>query len=111
MINKYKDAYNEVVSALAVLHNAHLTYLEGPSMRKSSAMKRAIKNANSKLKDLKEVIVSVNREVTKRERGHPIRVPNNPEDITPEFHEWVGKGLGRVNKYSPKTPRKKDETK
>jgi hypothetical protein len=106
MINKYKDAYNEVVSALAVLHNAHLTYSEGPSMRKSSAMKRAIKNANSKLKDLKEVIVSINREVTKRERGNPIIVPNNPEDITPEFHEWVSKGLGRVNKYSPKGKRK-----
>lgn len=102
MINKYKDAYSEIVLALIEIHNAHLAYLEGPNTHKSNLLKRRLNAIIPKLKELRKVVTNVNKEVKKRTKGIYPAVPNDPELLTPEFHAWVGKGLGRVKKYTPR---------
>jgi hypothetical protein len=106
MINKYKNIYSELIVALTELHNAHLDYLEGPNIRKSRDLKKKIKSLTPKLKNLLNIVTDVNKEVTKRDRGIYPRIPNDPNLLTPEFHEWVSKGLGRVNKFTPKGKKK-----
>lgn len=106
MINKYKNIYSDLIVALTELHNAHLDYLEGPNLRKSRDFKRKIRKLSPKLKSLIDVVTDVNKEVLKRERGKYPVVPNDPNLLTPEFHQWVSKGLGRVNKYTSKGKKK-----
>jgi hypothetical protein len=106
MINKYKQIYGELIVALTELHNAHLDYLEGPNLRKSRDLKKKIKNISPKLKEFTGIVTSVNKEILQRARGVYPLVPNDPNLLTPEFHEWVSKGLGRVNKYTPKGKKK-----
>lgn len=102
MINKYKKAYSDLIIVFTELHNAHLDYLEGPNARKSRAIRNKVKEIIPKLKEFKNIVSNINKEVTKRKRGNPIFVPNDPALLTPEFHDWVSKGLGRVKKYVPK---------
>ena len=102
MINKYKELYGEVIAELTQLHNAHLDYLEGPNMRKSANLKKSIKRLIPKLKALGKLTTTINREVSNRQTGSPVSIPVDPSLLTDEFNTWVGKGLGRVKKYTPK---------
>ena len=106
MINKYKESYSAIILALVELHNAHLDYLEGPNERKAKVLRKQVRALIPNLKSFVKMVTCINKEVRKRTQGTAPRIPNDPALLTTEFHEWVGKGLNRVYKYTPKRKKK-----
>ena len=111
MLNKYKEEYNRLVELLTKVHNCHVDMLDGPNMRKTRDLKKALKELGPAIKDFRKVLDLIGYEVTRRTRGGQYKKALDPKDVPQETHDWVSKGLNRVHNYNPNTTIRKRKNK